>query len=104
MTSFTCLLLMLSATCSAPPQESQSPATDPRILHVDPLLIAQAQEAWKYIARDDNDLWPGWNASSTPILFYLRGVQDLLINPIGCTMSYQEYSFQSLFLFIFNNV
>lgn len=50
------------------------------VLHVDPRLIAEAAEVWSVIATDDNAVWPGWNAAETPILFYLPGKQDLLIN------------------------
>jgi hypothetical protein len=50
------------------------------VLRVDPLLIAQAAEVWGVIARPDNPIWPGWNAADTPLLFYLPGTQDVLIN------------------------
>ena len=53
---------------------------DPSGLKIDPLLIVQANTVWELLARDDNPIWPGWNAKSTPILFYLPGVQDLLLN------------------------
>lgn len=59
-------------------------------LRIDPLMIAQAAEAWSVIARKDNPIWPGWNASDTPILIYLPNVQDVLINhpkpPAGFTL------------------
>ncbi|HEV2672581.1 MAG TPA: hypothetical protein VGU74_15915, partial [Gemmatimonadales bacterium] len=32
------------------------------------------------IAALENPIWPGWNASDTPLLFYLPGEQDVLIN------------------------
>lgn len=58
-------------------------------LKIDPLLVCEASEAWKVIARKDNPVWPGWDASDTPVLIYLPGVQDLLINhpkpPLGFT-------------------
>jgi hypothetical protein len=54
----------------------ESPAT----LRVDPLLIAEAHEVWGLIASPNNPVWPGWDASSTPLLFYLPGEQDVLVN------------------------
>lgn len=49
-------------------------------LQVDPRLIAEAHEAWSLIGSQQNPIWPGWDASSTPLLFYLPGEQDVLIN------------------------
>lgn len=49
-------------------------------LQVDPLLIAEAAEVWKLIASPENPIWPGWDASATPLLFYLPGKQDVLVN------------------------
>lgn len=58
-------------------------------LRIDPLMLAEAAEVFAVIARDDNPVWPGWNARTTPILFYLPGVQDALVNhpkpPAGFT-------------------
>lgn len=47
---------------------------------VSPQLIAEAAEVWAILARPDNPVWPGWDASDTPLLLYLPGRQDLLIN------------------------
>jgi hypothetical protein len=52
----------------------------PVTLRVDPLLIAEAGEVWRLIASANNPIWPGWDASDTPLLFYLPGEQDVLIN------------------------
>lgn len=49
-------------------------------LRIDPRLIAEAAEVWTVIAAPENPIWPGWDASDTPILFYLPGEQDVLIN------------------------
>ena len=49
-------------------------------LLIDPRLIAEAAEVWSCIASADNEVWPGWDASDTPLLFYLPGRQDVLIN------------------------
>jgi hypothetical protein len=49
-------------------------------LKLDPALLIEAHTIWEVIGRDDNPLWPGWNATDTPIMIYLPGVQELLIN------------------------
>ena len=49
-------------------------------LLVDPLLVTQATEVWSLIAAKKNPIWPGWDASKTPLLIYLPGKQDVLIN------------------------
>lgn len=66
-----CLALLASA--------APAWAADAR-LGVNPILVAAARDAWGVIARPDNPIWPGWDASDTPLLFYLPGHQDLLIN------------------------
>ena len=48
-------------------------------LRVDPRLLLEARTVWTVIAGRHNPVWPGWNASDTPILIYLPGVQDVLI-------------------------
>ena len=48
-------------------------------LAVSPLLVDAAAEVWSVVARPDNPIWPGWNASDTPLLLYLPDRQDLLI-------------------------
>jgi hypothetical protein len=59
-------------------------------LKIDPLMVAQVAEVWTVIGREDNPVWPGWNAADTPILIYMPDVQDLLINhpqpPVGFTL------------------
>lgn len=50
------------------------------VLEVDPLLIEQAAEVWRLLATEENRVWPGWNAATTPLLFYLPNKQDVLIN------------------------
>ncbi len=64
-----CLLLVGAMSLADEPQ-----------LKVDPLLLAQAEEVWTIIAKKDNPVWPGWNASDTPLLFYFPKVQDVLVN------------------------
>ncbi len=61
-------------------------------LRVDPLLVAQATEVWSVIAQPDNPVWPGWNASDTPLLFYLPGIQDVLINHPKPPAGFRRYS------------
>jgi len=61
-------------------------------LRIDPLLVAQAAEVWTVIAQSENPVWPGWNASSTPLLFYIPGVQDVLIGHPKPPEGFQRYS------------
>jgi hypothetical protein len=35
---------------------------------------------WSLICSQQNPIWLGWDASTTPLLFYLPGEQDVLIN------------------------
>jgi len=49
-------------------------------LLINPLLVVQAQQIMSVIGRKDNPVWPGWDAKKTPILIYLPGKQDVLIN------------------------
>lgn len=51
-----------------------------KVLLVDPLLVSQAAEVLSLVAKRDNRIWPGWDATKTPLLIYLPGKQDLLIN------------------------
>ena len=73
------IALSLAALASHPvwaaPPETAGP-----ILQIDPLLIAQAAEIWTLIGAADNPLWPGWCGKDSPILIYLPGRQDVLIN------------------------
>lgn len=47
---------------------------------VDPLLIKQAEAVFQVIAKPDNPIWPGWDASDTPIMIYMPKTQEILIN------------------------
>ena len=69
---------LVNAQDAAEKPKDQAP--DAVRLQVDPLLIAEAAEVWALIASPNNPVWPGWDASSTPLLFYLPGQQDVLIN------------------------
>lgn len=59
---------------------SQSAGAPTVVLRIDPRMIAEAAEVWALIAGPGNPIWRGWDASDTPILFYLPGEQDVLIN------------------------
>ena len=59
---------------------SPSPGVPSVVLRIDPRLIVEAAEVWRLIGGRENPVWPGWDASETPILFYLTGEQDVLIN------------------------
>ena len=62
------------------------------VLRIDPLLIAEAHEAWSLIGSENDPVWPGWNASSTPLLFYIPGVQDVLVNHPHPPQGFRLYS------------
>ncbi len=68
-------LLVAAGVCAA----VAAPAPDTRPLGVCPLLVDAAAQVWGVVARPDNPVWPGWNASDTPLLLYLPGRQELLI-------------------------
>ncbi len=70
-----------------PKREVTSPA-----LRVDPLLIAEAREVWALIGSANNPVWPGWDASSTPLLVYLPREQDVLINHPHPPEGFRPYS------------
>lgn len=69
-------LVVLVGTSLGTPEKPSPQA----VIGVSPLLVNAASEVWSYIARADNPIWPGWNAKDTPLLLYLPGQQDLLIN------------------------
>lgn len=70
--------LITAQTVTSKSTAKRSPGSP--TLQVDPRLIAEAHEAWSLIGSQQNPIWPGWDASSTPLLFYLPGEQDVLIN------------------------
>src|SRR5579859_2747753 len=81
--AFVLVLGALSASlvnAQGSPKKPKHRAPAPMTLRVDPLLIAQAAEVLALISSPHNPVWPGWNASGTPLLFYLPGEQDVLIN------------------------
>ena len=49
-------------------------------LFIDPQLVLLSELVWNNIAVKNNQIWSGWDASSTPILFYIPNEQDVLIN------------------------
>ena len=69
------------------PIQAQSPN---KPLKIDPALLVEAQVVWGVVAQDDNPLWPGWNASDTPVLIYLPGVQEVLINHPSAPEEFQQ--------------
>jgi len=60
-------------------------------LKVDPLLVVATGEVWDVIGKADNPVWPGWDAADTPILIYLPGVQDVLINHPNTPADFTAY-------------
>jgi hypothetical protein len=69
------------------PSEAASP-----VLRIDPLLLAEAHEMWGLIGSANDPVWPGWDASSTPMLFYIPGVQDVLVNHPHPPAGFRLYS------------
>ncbi len=61
-------------------------------LQVDPILLKQVSTVWEIVARPDNKLWPGWNASDTPVLIYLPGQQELLLNHPNPPAGFVKYT------------
>jgi len=82
------VIVLLAASS---PVELLSARTDDGLL-IDPRLIAEAAEVWLLIASDENPIWPDWDASATPILFYLPGQQDVLINHPAPPEGFVPYS------------
>lgn len=84
--NYSCLLRLLLVTLVAASLAAAQTQSQPGknltapALQIDPRLIAEANEVWKLIGSPQNPIWPGWDASTTPLLFYLPGVQDVLIN------------------------
>lgn len=59
---------------------------------IDPLLVAEASAVWEVIAAKENPIWPGWDATSTPILIYIPGVEDVLINHPKPPSGFEPYT------------
>jgi hypothetical protein len=74
------LLAWLATACMVSVARVETAPRPSLRLGVSPMLVDAAAEVWGVIARADNPVWPGWNASDTPLLLYLPGKQDLLIN------------------------
>jgi len=49
-------------------------------LRLDPLLLAEVADVFAVLGADENPVWPGWNARTTPVLLYFPGLQDALLN------------------------
>ena len=88
------LFLILLVTCWRPGYGQQTePAAAPSFteLQVDPALLLQMEAVWSVIGNRDNPVWPGWDASRTPVMFYLPGIQEVLINHPTPPASYMAY-------------
>jgi len=66
-------------------------------LRVDPRLLLEARTVWTVIAGKHNPVWPGWDASDTPILIYQPGVQDVLIHHPHPPAGFVRYRGRTLF-------
>jgi len=69
------VLLICAGATAQTPDAPPAPA-----LEVEPQALAAIAQVWDVVTADDNAVWPGWNARETPILLYLPGKQDLLLN------------------------
>lgn len=49
-------------------------------LLVDPMLLKEIETVRSVITNPDNPLWPDWNMKQIPIMIYLPGQQEILIN------------------------
>ena len=49
-------------------------------LLIDPMLLKEIETVRGVIVGPDNPLWPGWDAGDTPLMIYLPGRQEVLIN------------------------
>ncbi|MBS1703227.1 MAG: hypothetical protein JST12_16305 [Armatimonadetes bacterium] len=52
----------------------------PQTLLIDPLKLVEAAEIWSVIGNARNPVWPGWDASKTPVMVYFPGRQEVLVN------------------------
>ncbi len=88
---------------SAEPESARGSDSKAR-LRIDPFLISWANVAWGMIAGPDNPFWEGWDASDTPILIYLPGIQDVLLNhpspPADFTLFNGEPSFATADMYL----
>ncbi len=80
MLGLVCFLGLLTSVVASGQNIANELKQPAAVLRVDPLLIAEANEVWGLIGSANNPIWPGWDASDTPLLFYLPGEQDVLIN------------------------
>lgn len=65
----------ITASCLAASDE-----IGPDQLMIDPLLLVALAECRSIVDQTPDGFYPGWDFSSTPVLFYKPGVQDVLIN------------------------
>ena len=73
------LLFSFTVFVSGIAQQAAAPVQQQVQIKIDPRLVLEAEQIWSLIAAKENPIWPGWDASATPILIYLPGVQDVLI-------------------------
>ena len=75
--SLALVVLFSSATLAAPTAASAAP-TESKV-KIDPAMLLYLKECRRVVAAVGERIWPGWDISRTPILFYRPGVQDILI-------------------------
>lgn len=96
----------LAASClfshAAMAKSPASEGSQPPPVGIDLSLLIAARAVWDIVARPDNPLWPGWDASDTPILIYRPGEVELLINHPDPPPDFVPY--QSLFADRFESI
>ncbi|TCM04500.1 hypothetical protein C8J41_1091 [Sphingomonas sp. PP-CC-3G-468] len=72
-------LLLGAGSAGIAEEASKRPAVW-QSLRLDPAIFADVAQVWEVIGSADNPVWPGWNASTTPVLIYFPGEQEVLLN------------------------
>lgn len=66
--------------------------TDDQTLKIDPLQLVEAAEIWSIIGNAKNPVWPGWDASKTPVLVYFPNKQEVLVNHPNPPAGFHKYT------------
>ena len=92
--SWSLVLLGLASTAPLAAQRAAPPAGPPAIteLGIDPLLLGSVREYRHILTTIGADIFPGWDASSMPVLVYRPGVQDILIGADHRPPGYARYT------------
>jgi hypothetical protein len=61
-------------------QQAPRPAVSREPLWLDPATFVAVAQVWEVLGSPENAIWPGWDASRTPVLVYFPGEQEILLN------------------------